>query len=313
MRPPEEILLRYLLPNLRGLTAHALKRRGYSQSKISFVLGVSQAAVSSYLAKQSSTYQNSLEEMGIPPEEIEMLAKSILAASSEGPEQVTRVLLTGWQRMLISGQLCQLHRKLYPELADCTICLAKPVPQQEERAKILQDIGRAVALIERSPELLKIYPEVSMNIAVACEGASSLDDVAAIPGRIVKLDKKLVAVSRPEFGASKHLATILLGLVRIDQRKKAIINAKPVEGVEEAARIAGLKMGKTTPKSLTRTEEEVVFSVLESLAQERDLDLVVDEGGLGLEPAAYCFNSTAEGAAKKLIALARSLPEVRRR
>jgi predicted fused transcriptional regulator/phosphomethylpyrimidine kinase/predicted transcriptional regulator len=308
MRPPEELLLRYLLPNIRGILAHTLRKKGFSQSKIAFVLGVSQAAVSYYLSKHPTNYAEALRSYGVPREETETLINSIVAAASEGPEGATRALMNGWQRLLTSGTLCQLHRKIYPELGDCTICITKPTISFIEREGIIRDIERAVLLIERSPELLKVYPEVSINVALAREGASSLEDVAAIPGRIVRINDRLVAVGKPEFGASKHLASILLGVTRVNPLKRAVINIRLVPGLEEAAKRLGLKFAKTQAKQLARTEEEVVFSVIELVSSEKDLDLVIDEGGLGLEPAVYCFDTTAEGAAKKAVALSRAIP-----
>lgn len=307
MRPPEELLLKYILPNIRGLLAHALRGRGYSQSRISAVLGVSQAAVSGYLSRSPSTYTDRLKSFGIPDEEIDVLVNSLVSAAPEGTPRLTQVIHMAWRRLLSSGYICKLHRRLYPELADCEICLGIEARMPLERERILEELRRAAELVERSPELLPLYPEVSINIAAALDNASSLNDVAAFPGRMVRIGARIVPVSKPAFGASKHLASILLGSIRINAEKKSIMNLKMVKGVEEVIKKAGLIAVSTQPNEKMRSEDEVVFDVIEALKKNPWADVVVDEGGLGLEPAIYIFGKNPIEVVNKACSIARLL------
>jgi hypothetical protein len=309
MRPPEEVLLKYILPNIRGLLAHTLRRRGYSQSRISAVLGVSQAAVSGYLSRSASTYSDRLRSFGIPDEEIDALANSLASAAAEGAPRLTQVLHMAWRRLLSNGHICRLHRRLYPELADCEVCIGIEVRLPLERERILEDLRLAAELVERSPELLLLYPEVSINIATALDNASSLNDIAAFPGRIVRIGARMVPVSKPAFGASKHLASILLGSIRINADKKSIMNLKMVKGVEEVIKKAGLVAVSTKPNERVRSEEEVVFDVIEALKRNPAADVVLDEGGVGLEPAIYVFGRTPIEVVNKACSIARQLKE----
>ncbi|GBC71557.1 Bifunctional thiamine biosynthesis protein ThiDN [Candidatus Calditenuaceae archaeon HR02] len=307
MRPPEEVLLKYILPNIRGLLAHALRRRGYSQSRISSVLGVSQAAVSGYLLRSESTYIDKLKSFGIPVEEIDVLVNSLVSAASEGAPRLTQVIHMAWRKLLSSGYICGLHRRLYPELADCEVCIGMEVRLPLERERILEELRLAAEVVERSPELLLLYPEVSINIATALDNASSLNDVAAFPGRIVRIGTRMVPVSKPAFGASKHLASILLGSIRINAEKKSIMNLKMVKGVEEVIKSAGLIAVSTQPNDRVRSEDEVVFDVIEALKRNPEADVVVDEGGLGLEPAVYVFGKSPIEVVNKACSIARRL------
>ncbi|MCS7146251.1 MAG: thiamine-phosphate synthase family protein [Nitrososphaerota archaeon] len=313
MRPPEEVLLRFLLPNIRGLLAHALRERGYSQPRIANILGVSQAAVSGYLSRGSSNYFERLKGFGIPEEEIGMLIGSLVSATSEGPPQVTQVLHMAWRRMLSSGYICRLHRRLYPELQDCEICLSIETKLPLEREKILEGLRLAAEALERSPELLILYPEVSINIAMAIENASSLNDVAAFPGRIVRVGGKIVPVSKPAFGASRHLASILLGAIRVEPRLRCVMNLKLVKGVEEAIKEAGFSAISIEPINRVRSEDDVVFDVIEALKRRPDVDVVLDQGGVGLEPAIYIFGTTPMEVVNKAISIARKLSSHRSR
>jgi len=307
MRPPEEVLLRYVLPNTRGLLAHTLRARGYSQSRISAVLGVSQAAVSGYLSRSQSTYLDRLKSFGIPEEEIDALVSSLASAASEGAPRLTQVLHMAWRRLLSSGYICKLHRRIYPELAECDVCIGIETRQPFEKERLLEGLRLAADLVERSPELLSLYPEVSINITTALESSSSLNDVAAFPGRIVRVGTRLVPVSKPAFGVSKHLASILLGVIRISMEKRSVMNLKMVEGVEEAIRKAGLEAVNTMPGKGKRSEDDVVFDVIDALKKNPEADVVIDIGGVGLEPAIYIFGKTPVEVVNKARRIAREL------
>lgn len=311
MRPPEEVFLKYLLPNIRGLLAHALKTRGYSQSKISSILGVSQAAVSGYLSKAATTYLDNLKSYGIPPDECNLLVNSLVGAAPEGPQRVTQVILLGWRRLLSDGYVCQLHKSLFPELVDCEICLNIEASPPLERERILEELRQASEVIEISEELLALYPEVAINIAMSLDKPSSLNDVAAFPGRIVRVGSKIVPVSKPSFGASKHLASILLGVIRISGEKRCVMNLRLVDGVEEAVASTGYKLVKTNPTNKVRNENDVVFDVIEAVKRERDADVVLDEGGIGLEPAIYVFGECPLKVVKKGLDIARRLKDLK--
>ncbi|MEM0445139.1 MAG: thiamine-phosphate synthase family protein [Nitrososphaerota archaeon] len=307
MRPPEEVLLKYLLPNIRGLLAHMLRERGYSQSRISAILGVSQAAVSGYLSEAPDTFLERLKSYGVPDEECNLLINSLIASAQEGPERLTHVLLLAWRRLLSNGYICRIHRDLYPELIDCEICLDLEGGQTPERERILEELKLASEEVEKSAELLLLYPEVSINIAMALENPSSLNDVAAFPGRLVRVGSRVVPVSRPTFGSSRHLASILLGVTRVVREKRCAMNLKLVEGVEDAISKAGYLYVRTTPTNKVRSEDDVVFDVIESVKREPRADAVLDEGGLGLEPALYIFGESPNVVVKKSITIARYL------
>ena len=55
-----------------------------------------------------------------------------------------------------------------------------------------------------------LIPEVQSNIGMGLRGAVSEDEVIAFPGRIIKKGREIFILSPPEFGASKHVAHIVL-------------------------------------------------------------------------------------------------------
>lgn len=307
MFPPEEVYVREFLPALRGLLAHRLKEMGYTQVKIATALSVTQAAVSQYLSVQPRKYEEKLTSLGIPRKDVEALVRSI-SANPLDHVSATETLMLGWRDFLSRGYLCEYHKKKYPELADCSICLV--IYGQDHVVKdraVLERLEKGVKLIESTPYLRLLAPEVGINVAECVEGAEDLSQVAAVPGRIVKVGSGLKAVSRPVFGSSRHLASILLRIRAVHDRLRAVMNVKLDENVERASRALGLKHVYTGTENERVDEEEVIRRVSEAVLSTPDVDLVFDRGGIGLEPTTYVFGKDAEEVVKKSIRIARQV------
>src|SRR5438093_2927285 len=69
-------------------------------------------------------------------------------------------------------------------------------------------------------------PEVGINIGYALPAATSLEDVCALEGRLLRVRDSLEATGPPAFGASRHVARIILTAMRFDPRVRSAINLK---------------------------------------------------------------------------------------
>ena len=56
----------------------------------------------------------------------------------------------------------------------------------------------------------KWQPAIGMNVAACTSEAQDIEDVAAFPGRLWIINDQIKYLSMPEFGASYHLAGVLL-------------------------------------------------------------------------------------------------------
>ena len=124
-------------------------------------------------------------------------------------------------------------------------------------------------------------PAVGMNIATCMADASSSDQVAAYPGRMTLVDRVLRRHESPEFGASTHLANILLQAKAVDAEKVAVLNLKPptLDGMVDQGDINYIsdeldyKLGYASKGELQPHEGR--------------LDIILDEGAFGWEPSLY--------------------------
>ncbi|MDD4952410.1 MAG: PfkB family carbohydrate kinase, partial [Desulfovibrionaceae bacterium] len=91
-----------------------------------------------------------------------------------------------------------------------------PLHKELARSRILDDLDAAGQRLCAVAGLGRLIPEVRMNLALALPQAEGIDDVAAFSGRITCTRKGLVIVAgRPEFGASSHMAKVVLAARRV--------------------------------------------------------------------------------------------------
>jgi hydroxymethylpyrimidine/phosphomethylpyrimidine kinase len=97
--------------------------------------------------------------------------------------------------------------------------------RESEKAQVMDGLNRALRLF-RKERIGSLVPEVQTNIGLALKNAKNHEDVLAIPGRIVKNGDDIFTGAEPEFGGSRHVANIVLTVMRYDPGKRAVMNIK---------------------------------------------------------------------------------------
>jgi len=292
MFPPCEMMVKDFLPSVRGLLIHSLRGAGYSQSSIARFLGVTQSAVSQCLSKDEKHYVSSLLSMGLKKEEVETLVNLLMEDITKSPERANETLYSFWNTLLSEGRLCDFHRSIYPQLSSCEICLT-PISKHihdVDKLEVLKTLEEAVFRIEQSNFFKYIMPQVSVNVVYSIKNPSSIHDVAGVPGRIVKVGERVKAVGKPIFGASQHMANVLLAVNSFKRSVRAAINIRNDDKVKQVIREVNLPHAVVESRGGRLAEDDVISSVAEAY---RRLDTipaaVFHDGGLGYEPATYIF------------------------
>ena len=295
------------LPAMRQLVAARLRSQGLSQSRISGLLGTTQASVSHYLSASPTRAYALLSKFSMSEEEADAKAALLADAVRAGPADGVGALYSVWTALLGSGAACGYHRELYPSLADCDVCIRELGGRGASRSDLVAEVAQAVALIEESPHFVKVMPEVSVNIAFAAADAASPDDVVAVPGRIVRVKDRAKALLPPEAGASTHVSRVLL--VARDNRPelRACINVSYDRRMSEVMRKHRLRVLFIGPYSQRGGGDSTTEALRRRLrSNSTPFDAVVDEGGSGIEPNVYLFSTGARAVAELALKLARS-------
>ncbi len=306
MHPPDELMIGSFLPSMRLLVSKKLRSKGHSQSRISSLLGITQASVSHYLSTSPDRAYSKLAELGLGRDEADRYAGLLAEDVQRDPVLATETLTLLWTGLLGRGLVCLAHRTMYPALATCDICLREFAHAQLAKQEAVDQVARAVRIIEASPTFARVIPEVSVNIVCVQEDSDSPDGVVAVPGRIVRVRNTARAMLPPEVGVSKHMANILVLVRRRVHEYHAAINLKydlRMKGVLRKRRLRQIEIGGTYP---TGTEDPTVAALARKLMETDDrFDVVVDLGGKGVEPNLYVFGKTAIEAASVAVEISR--------
>jgi hydroxymethylpyrimidine kinase/phosphomethylpyrimidine kinase len=163
------------------------------------------------------------------------------------------------------------------------------VLREMERYRVIQELKRAVDVL-REEKIGHLIPEVSSNLGYALSYAEEIQDVAAFPGRIVRFKDSIATAGDPEFGASKHIANIILTMMRFDSEYCSAMNIRYSKENIVRLREKGFLIGhfdrRLEPKEVKGREgsslEWGVGEVLRKMG--RVPDFIYDEGDHGKEP-----------------------------
>lgn len=264
MKAPCESAGKFYIKELRGAVARLLREKhALTQKRIAELMGLTQAAISGYLNAQC-------EATGDLRTCIEGVADRIVNKLMSGAPvtEILREICSNCLQLRMRGPLCAFHRLEMPSLqgVDCQACIPSAADHEAvgQRATVLKELEVAASLLEESPDFVYLLPEVMTNLVGCTQDAGLMTDVAAFPGRIVKLKGKAVALNPPEFGASTHTAGILLQARRSCSKLRACLAIRLSDKLLEFCKRQGFEeISLQNTRQLLSNDLEFAFSVVE--------------------------------------------------
>ena len=176
---------------------------------------------------------------------------------------------------------------------------------------IIEKLERAVRILEESPEFSRLIPEVRSNIVMAKENAQTVEDVAGIPGRITTVRGIPKAVSQPDFGASSHMARLVLSVMKHDPGKRSAMNIKYHPDLVEICHKLGLRVSSydrtLEPSEVSDEEGNTISWGVEVAVQKLGTvpDVIYHKGAWGKEPMIVMIGAQPEELAEMAVCLAK--------
>jgi len=305
---PYEIVVEKVLPYIKALVAIELHKQGLSQNYISKLMGVSQAMVNKYISRPQEYYLAKLKLLDLDADELLEIIKILTVTLKRGDIKESIMVLNSLiNKLLVEGRLCKLHMKYYPQLSKpCSIC--KVTSQRYNIDPHILSVKEAVKLLESDPHAYLLVPEVGLNIVECVHNAKSIGDVVGIPGRIVKVMRRVKAVADPSYGASRHLATILLAANSINKSIRACMNIRYDENFIEVLNRRKWSLLFSGPHKEPKNIEHEITKLL--LQTGKVPNAIIDRGGLGLEPMIYLFSSDAISAVKEALSIVKEATRI---
>ncbi len=181
-----------------------------------------------------------------------------------------------------------------------------------KRYDLLEEMDEAVAILTSMP-IGSLIPEIQSNLVAAIEGADSVDDVMGVPGRIIKVGEWVTTVAPPSFGASSHVARIVLTAMKFDPSMRSCMNLAYSPEIIKACRVAGLKVKDFSrndePKSVKEKEGSTLeWGVSETIKKCGFVpDIIFDKGGGGKEAVSRVMGTSPLDVVEKVEKIAEVL------
>ena len=178
--------------------------------------------------------------------------------------------------------------------------------REMERYRVIQELKRAVNILKEE-KIGGLIPEVSSNLGYALPYAEGIEDVAAFPGRIVRFRDSVATLGGPEFGASKHVANIILTVMKFDPEYRSAMNIRYSKEKVTQLREKGLIVDhfdrRLEPKRVKQKEgSSLGWGVGEVLKKLRRIpDFIYDQGDIGKEPMIRVLGRTPLEVVNKIL------------
>ena len=187
-----------------------------------------------------------------------------------------------------------------------------PVFRDGERWRCIEELKRAVTRL-KGARTGNIIPEIQSNFGYALPGASAAAEVAAVPGRIIRVGENVETLHDPAFGASSHVAKVILAVMRFDGRYRSAMNIRFSEQIIDILKalrfdVASFDRADEPREVKLREGSSLEWGTTDALSRHGGIpDAVFDRGGEGKEPIVRILGRNPAEVADKVMKVSRAL------
>jgi hydroxymethylpyrimidine kinase / phosphomethylpyrimidine kinase / thiamine-phosphate diphosphorylase len=161
------------------------------------------------------------------------------------------------------------------------------------RYRTLEELQQASEQLSILDGFYRLIPETQTNFVYALQNAVDKSDVAAVRGRIIKIENTAAPASYIKFGASSHVASAVLAYMSVNSDFRSAINIRFDERIVDVCKslfsVASYDRTKE-PKRIKRREgSSVGWGILAALSKNPWADVIYHTGDIGKEPMITLF------------------------
>ena len=303
MKLVEEVVVEEFLPTFRSMLAAELRDRGLTQHEVAETLGISQSAVSKYAHGEVSRRSAVLED-----ERVQEVVEEVAAGLATGDMSRVGALVEAEvliRRLEKGGLLARLHEAAMPELAahDGYVGIHDPDSDLRASEAVRASVRRALRRLTNASGFAGLIPNVGSNLVACLPDATTVGDVAGVPGRIFDVKGRATVPGDPEFGVSEHVASVLLSAREAGLDPRAAIDIRYDPALVADLEAAGYDAVEFDPEG----DGDPIEAAL-SAADPASLSstfVPYQTGGYGIEPITYVLGPDADAVATAVTRLLR--------
>ena len=168
-------------------------------------------------------------------------------------------------------------------------------------------LQQAVEQVSMLDGFYKLIPETQTNFVYALLNAVDVSDVAAVRGRIIKIENTAVPASYIKYGASSHVASAVIAYMSVNPDFRSAINIRFDEMIVDVCKslfsVASYDRTKE-PKKIKRKEgSTVAWGILAALSNNPLADVIYHTGDIGKEPMISLFGRNPTEVVNKIKAI----------
>jgi len=176
-----------------------------------------------------------------------------------------------------------------------------------ERYLVLENLQSAVEAIIKIRKFYLLIPETQSNFAYALPAAESLEDVAAVSGRIIRAGKVAMQASHVRFGVSNHVASAILARMAFNPTVRSAINIKYDARLLDIAKskfiVASYDRKMESPEFVHEEGASIPWGMKKVFSSTPDAEIVYHTGAHGKEPMTVVFGREPSELVRKIQSL----------
>ena len=175
------------------------------------------------------------------------------------------------------------------------------------RYRVLAELQAAVEQVSALADFYKLIPETQTNFVYALPDAAGASEVAGVRGRIVRIGNSAVPASYIEFGASKHMASAVIGYMRVNPAFRSVINIRFNGELGKTCRslfsVSSYDRSRQ-PRGVKKKEgSSVSWGTMQALSKNPKAEVIYHKGDIGKEPMITVFGRNPSEVAAKIKAI----------
>lgn len=165
--------------------------------------------------------------------------------------------------------------------------------REANRYRILVELQQAVEHLCTLDRFYTLIPETQTNFAYALSNAVHVSDIAAVRGRIIKVENTAAPASYVKFDASSHVASALLAYMSVNPDFRCAINIRFDRRVVDVCKslfsISSYDRAQEPKKIKRREGSSIAWGILAALSKNRFAEVIYHKGDIGKEPMITLF------------------------